>query len=158
VKIIEALERRRKAAVPVLLYIEAVLLLLAFGAVALHHPARAADASAVLGGMLAAAAMGMQNAMMRIELASLPSTTVMTMNVTQSAIDIVTLLGRHVDPATDGAKREEARARLSRMWPQIAAFTAGAAAGASGYALTGFAALLLPSALCVALGVVWQRP
>jgi len=33
---------------------------------------------------------------------------------------------------------------LSRMWPQIA--------------LTGFAALLLPSALCVALGVLWQRP
>jgi len=58
--------------------------------------------------------------------------------------DIVTLLWRRVDPATNGAKREEAGARFSRMWPQIA--------------LTGFAALLLPSALCVALGVVWQRP
>jgi uncharacterized membrane protein YoaK (UPF0700 family) len=103
--------------------------------------------------MLAAAAMGLQNAMMRLELASLPSTTVMTINVTQSAIDAVTLLSRGLDPAGDAAKRAAARQRFARMWPQIAAFTAGAGAGAAGYAATGLPALLLPALLCIVLGV-----
>ena len=153
VKIVEARERRAKPAVPVLLYIEAALLVLAFGAAALEQPARASDASALIAGMLAAGAMGLQNAMMRIELASLPSTTVMTMNVTQSVIDVVTLLSQRADPA----KRDEARKRFAHMWPQILAFTVGAAAGASGFALAGFAALLVPSVLCVALGGLWQQ-
>jgi len=102
--------------------------------------------------MLAAAAMGMQNAMMRLELAALPSTTVMTVNVTQSVIDVVTMLSRSA-----AAKREEARRRFSRMWPPLLAFTAGAASGAFGYALAGFTALLIPSALCLVLGALWGR-
>jgi len=153
VKVAEALERSHKARVPTLLYIEAALLLAAFAAVELRHPAHATDAAAVGGGMMAAAAMGMQNAMMRIELASLPSTTVMTMNVTQSVIDVVVLLSGNVE----AARRTEARKRFSRMWPQILAFTAGAASGALCYALAGFAALLLPSALCLVLGLLWLR-
>jgi len=75
--------RRKRERVPVLLYAEAPLLL------------------------LAVAAKGLQNALMR---------------VTQSAIDVVTMLGRNVDPATDA---------------QIVAFTVGAAAGAMGCALVG---------------------
>ena len=94
-----------------------------------------------------------ENALMRIELASLPSTTVMTINVTQSVIDIVTRLS----PGTDAAHREEARKRFARMWPHIVAFTLGAAAGAIVYALAQFAALLVPSALCVVLGALWQK-
>ena len=153
VKVAEALERKHKARVPTPLYIEAALLLAAFAAVELRHPAQATDAAAVGGGMMAAAAMGMQNAMMRIELASLPSTTVMTMNVTQSVIDVVVLLSGNVE----AARRTEARKRFSRMWPQILAFTAGAAGGALCYALAGFAALLLPSVLCFVLGALWPR-
>jgi uncharacterized membrane protein YoaK (UPF0700 family) len=152
VKVAEALERRHQAPVPILLYIEAALLLAAFAAVAARHPGHATDASALMGGMLAAAAMGMQNAMMRIELAALPSTTVMTVNVTQSVIDVVTMLSR-----SDAARRDEARRRFSRMWPPLAAFTAGAAGGALGYALVGFSALLIPSALCLVLGALWRR-
>src|SRR5205823_12011512 len=68
VKVTEALERRHQAPVPILLYIEAALLLAAFAAVEAHHHGDATDASALVGGMLAAAAMGMQNAMMRLEL------------------------------------------------------------------------------------------
>jgi uncharacterized membrane protein YoaK (UPF0700 family) len=76
----------------------------------------------------------------------------MTVNVTQSVIDVVTLLSR-----ADAAKHEEARRRFSRMWPPLVAFTAGAAGGALGYALAGFSALLIPSALCVVLGALWRR-
>jgi uncharacterized membrane protein YoaK (UPF0700 family) len=152
VKVAEALERRHRARVPTLLYMEAALLLAACTAVTVRRPEHATDAAALIGGMIAAAAMGMQNAMMRIELAALPSTTVMTVNVTQSVIDVVTLLSR-----SDAAKREEARRRFSRMWPPLVAFTAGAAGGALGYALAGFGALLIPSVLCLALGALWQR-
>jgi uncharacterized membrane protein YoaK (UPF0700 family) len=144
--------RGARAPVPILLYIEAALLLAAFAAVEARHPGHATDASALAGGTLAAAAMGMQNAMMRIELAGLPSTTVMTVNVTQSVIDVVTMLSR-----SDSAKREEARKRFLRMWPPLVAFTAGAAGGALGYALAGFSALLIPSALCLVLGALWRR-
>ena len=106
--------------------------------------------------MLAAGAMGIQNAMMRMPLASLPSTTVMTMNVTQSVVDLVTMISRNVDPATDGARRQESRTRFARMWPHIVAFTVGAASGAAGYAFAGFAALLVPGGLCVALAARWK--
>jgi uncharacterized membrane protein YoaK (UPF0700 family) len=151
VKVAAALQRRHSTAVPIMLYIEAALLAAAFAAVA-PAPAHATDTSALTGGMLAAAAMGMQNAMMRLELAALPSTTVMTVNVTQGVIDVVTLLS-----TSEAAKREEARRRFSRMWPPLVAFTAGAASGALGYALAGFSALLVPIALCVLLGALWQR-
>ena len=144
------------AAVPMLLYTEAALLLLACGAVVLRHPARSSDPTALIAGMLAAGAMGIQNAMMRMPLASLPSTTVMTMNVTQSVVDLVTMISRNVDPATDGARRQESRTRFARMWPHIVAFTVGAASGAAGYAFAGFAALLVPGGLCVALAARWK--
>jgi uncharacterized membrane protein YoaK (UPF0700 family) len=156
VKAAEAFERRGRQRVAPFLYAEAVLLLLASGA-AFHAPEHADDPSALSAGIFAAAAMGLQNALMRLELASLPSTTVMTMNVTQSAIDVVTMLGRNVDPRTDAAKRDEARKRFARMWPQIVSFTAGAAAGAGGYALAGLAALLVPAVLCVIVAVRWRR-
>jgi uncharacterized membrane protein YoaK (UPF0700 family) len=154
VKAAEAMERRGRQRVAPFLYAEAVLLLFASGA-AFHAPQHADDPSALVAGIFAAAAMGLQNALMRLELASLPSTTVMTMNVTQSAIDVVTMLGRNVDPRTDAARRDEARKRFARMWPQIVSFTAGAAAGAGGYALAGLAALLVPAVLCVIVALRW---
>jgi uncharacterized membrane protein YoaK (UPF0700 family) len=156
VKAAEALERRKRQRIAPFLYAEAVLLLLAFlvstlGAI--QHPA---DPAALLAGMLATAAMALQNALMRLELTSLPSTTVMTITVTQSAIDVVTMLGRNVDPRDDAARREEARKRFSRMWPQICAFTAGAAAGATSYSVVGLGALVLPAVLCVVLALRWR--
>src|SRR5213078_2285226 len=73
VKVAEALERRGRARVAPFLYAEA--------------PLRADEPSAIAAGILTAAAMGLQNALMRLELALWPSSTVMTVNVTQSAID-----------------------------------------------------------------------
>ena len=88
---------------------------------------------------------------MRLELASIPSTTVMTVNVTQSVIDAVTMLS----PRMDGMMKRESAKRFARMWPQIVAFTIGGAGGAAGYAVLGLAALLIPSALCAALAACW---
>jgi uncharacterized membrane protein YoaK (UPF0700 family) len=152
VKASDALRRARRKRVPPLLFAEAVLLLFAVGlTVVFGRPLHPDDALALGAGMLAAAAMGLQNAMMRLELASLPSSTVMTVNVTQSAIDVVTMLSRRVDPATDAAKRAEASERFARMWPAMLSFTLGAACGAGGYALAGLMALAVPALLCIAL-------
>src|SRR5258708_21027389 len=102
VKAAEALERRGRQRIAPFLYAEAVLLLLSSGA-AFHAPLHADDPSALAARVFAAAAMGLQNALMRLELASLPSTTGMTMNVTQSPIDVVTMLRRNVHPRTGAA-------------------------------------------------------
>src|SRR5450631_1401066 len=156
VKAAEALERRQRQRIPAFLYAESVLLLLAFLASMLDAPLHPGDPSALLAGMFATAAMGLQNALMRLELASLPSTTVMTVNVTQSAVDVVTMLGRNVDPRNDAARRDEARKRFTRMWPQICAFTTGAAAGAVSCAMIALGALVLPAVLCVVLALRWS--
>jgi uncharacterized membrane protein YoaK (UPF0700 family) len=153
VKAADALHRARRPAISPLMYCEAALLVVCGAAhLVLGAPVSATATAALVPGMLAAAAMGLQNAMTRLELASLPSTTVMTINVTQSAIDAVTMLSGRADLAGGTPKRMEARQRFARMWPPIVAFTAGAAAGAAGYAVAGLAALLLPALVCVVLG------
>ena len=157
VKVVEALRRASRTPVALLLYAEAGLLLVCVGvALALAAPSGATALAAVVPGMLAAAAMGLQNALMRLELASLPSTTVMTINVTQSAIDVAVMLGRRAGPVAD-PKRAEAKRRFARGWPPILAFTAGAATGAAGYALAGLSALALPALLCIVLGLRFSR-
>jgi uncharacterized membrane protein YoaK (UPF0700 family) len=93
-------------------------------------------------------AMGLQNALMRLDLAALPPTTVMTGNVTQATIDLMALWRDH------GTPREIARERLRRMAGPIVAFLLGAAGGAGGYAMLGFTSLLLPAVIC---GVLARR-
>jgi len=142
------LKRGHHDAVLWLLRIEGALLAMAFAGAALLPPPAGPDSlTTIVVGMLAVAAMGLQNAMMRLELAALPATTVMTVTVTQAIIDAATLLA-HQDEAADSS---EARRRFQRLWPTIAAFTAGAACGAGGYAWLGFWCLLLPCALCLVL-------
>jgi uncharacterized membrane protein YoaK (UPF0700 family) len=70
----------------------------------------------------------------------------MTGNVTQAVIDVFDLL---FSPA-DAKARQAARSRLWRTLPPVAGFAIGAGAGAAGYLLASFWALLLPlAALCV---------
>jgi uncharacterized membrane protein YoaK (UPF0700 family) len=143
VLVADALQRRGRSRVAPLLWVEAVLLattvLLAF----LVGPLDAANDGRTLAiGMTMVLAMGLQNALMRLDLAALPPTTVMTGNVTQATIDLVTLW------RADGAPREVARDRLRRMAGPIVAFLLGAAGGAGGYAVLGFTSLLLPAAIC----------
>lgn len=133
--------------IPMFLVLEGSLLLLvplAAGPAALRDPNAI---GALIAGALGAAAMGFQNAMMRLRLPATPSTTVMTTNVTQGLIDAATLLLPQRN-LRDQKAREEARARARRMWPQIGWFTLGAAGGALGFHLAGLAALFLPALLC----------
>lgn len=143
-----ALERRAVAPLRPLLLVEA-LVLLAFPvagelSTALQpHPA----AMALLAGMAAVAAMGVQNAIGRLSIVHLPTTTVMTVNVSQMTIDLIDA-GRY-GKAKEGAT---ARARLRRTVPAVMAFAAGAVAGAWGVATCSFSAMLAP--IVVLLGLV----
>lgn len=100
---------------------------------------------ALSAGILGAAAMGVQNATARLVLPTLAPTTVMTGNVTQLVIDAVDLLR--------GAGGPEVRERSARFVAPIVAFAAGAIAGAFGFVHFGFAALLAPLLVLLALAV-----
>ena len=138
------LERRGRAPLRTLLVLELALLggfmLLGWAAA----PVQRTDTPlAMLAGVMAAAAMGVQNATGRLVLASLVPTTVMTGNVTQLVIDAVDLLRG----AGDAAVRE----RSARYVGPIVAFASGSIGGAFGCVYLGFAALLLPIAVLVAM-------
>jgi uncharacterized membrane protein YoaK (UPF0700 family) len=139
-----------------LLAIEASLLVLAtLLPLAVGWPVSADDRAALAIGTAIVAAMGVQNALMRLELASLPPTTVMTGSVTQATIDAVTLVW-YADAAP--ALRGEARLRLERMAIPMVAFVLGAAGGAGGYAWLGLDCLIAPAALLGVLAYRLSRP
>ncbi|WP_336486498.1 YoaK family protein [Methylobacterium nigriterrae] len=147
-----ALERRGIAPLRRLLALQAVLLALFCIAGLALAPLRSADGpDAILVGMLGVAAMGVQNAIARLALAHLAATTVMTVNVTQAVIDAVDLL--RLGKARAGA----ARGRLGRMLPAVAAFAAGAIAGAFGVAHLSFGCLILPIAVLAGLIALPER-
>ncbi|WP_186078987.1 YoaK family protein [Burkholderia gladioli] len=99
------------------------------------------DLAAVAAGMLGAFAMGVQNAHPRLVARPGVPNTVMTGNVTQAILDAVDLLSPHLDSTA----RAAVRARFAKMLPAIAAFAAGAVAGALGWRQFGFWALLAPT-------------
>jgi uncharacterized membrane protein YoaK (UPF0700 family) len=135
-----------------ILCIQAVLLILAFAVtLVLPVPQGPDSTTTLIAGMLAVAAMGVQNALMRLELAALPATTVMTVTVTQTTIDALALASKGYRASLTPEQTIQARQRFERMWPTIAAFIAGAACAAAGYAWMGFWCLLLPAALCLLL-------
>lgn len=146
VLVADALQRRGQSRVGPLLWAEATLLaaavLLPF---LVGPPQEADDVRALAIGMTMVLAMGLQNALMRLEFAALPPTTVMTGNVTQATIDVMTLW------RDDGEQRKIARHRLRRIAGPIIAFLLGAASGAGGYAVLGFTSLLLPTVICAVI-------
>jgi len=134
---------------PWLLLSQGVLLALAVTVVAvplLPAPKGGNDPAALAIGLLAVAAMGLQNALMRLELGSLPPSTVMTGNVTQWVIDAVTRRSSASPTAGEGA-----RVRRRQLLTGLIAFTAGAAAGALLYAWAGLSVLAVPMLLCFVL-------
>jgi uncharacterized membrane protein YoaK (UPF0700 family) len=112
-----------------------------------------ADSSmAVLAGMLGVSAMATQNVLGKLALKGAPSTAVMTTNITQLTVDLVTLARR--GNADELAK---ARNRARMTFPCIVGFVVGCAAGAPLEVKFGLWALALPvvlSALAVPLGRV----
>lgn len=98
-----------------------------------HHQSE----GAIVAGMLAAAAMAVQNTAARTFLSGLAPTTVHTGNLIQVIVDAVDLGARHGD-------LDAKRARLAKLVPMVLAFVAGTVLGALGYHFFGFLALLLP--------------
>lgn len=97
----------------------------------------------ILAAAFAVAAMGVQNALMRIAYPGIAPTTIMTGNTTGLMLDLADRLA--------GVADAPARARLARLGWTIGGFALGCAAGAAGYAVFGFAALLAPVAVQLAL-------
>ena len=133
------LTRWRLPALRLLLALEVALLVayLALG-VTLGPFADGDAAAAMLTGMCGVAAMAVQNGVQRVHLRSFPPTTIMTSNATQLALDAATLL--QGGPVTG---REEVRARLTTILAAVLSFAVGAGLGAVGYAVAGFASLVL---------------
>ncbi|MGN8111677.1 YoaK family protein [Paraburkholderia sp. 22098] len=108
---------------------------------------------AIACGLLGAAAMGVQNAHGRLTARSVVANTVMTGNVTQAVIDAFDLLTSRRDIKS----RQTARTRLMRTLPPVAGFAIGASAGAAGFLIASFWALLLPFvALCILASCAWH--
>lgn len=98
---------------------------------------------AMAAGLLGTAAMGAHSATSRLLLAHLAPTSMMTGNVTQIVIDTVDAIGGKVD----GALAE----RCAKFFWPLAAFGTGAIVAAFAYLAFGFAALLVPIAILLAL-------
>lgn len=96
-------------------------------------------------------AMGTQNTLMRVGLPSLPPTTMMTGNTTQFTLDLAAaLFGRKPLPA-------DVRPRLARFGGVLAGFFCGCALGALAAAYLGFAHVLLPVIILLALAAFPSR-
>ena len=141
------LERRQQPALRPVLWLQ-TLLLGCFGAVGWHGAPIANEhaPAAIAAGLLAAAAMGVQNAASRLLLAGSTPTTVMTVTVTQLVIDAVDLL-------RGGADQALRRRFVLLAWP-VVAFALGAISAALAYPRVGYSALMLPVAM---LGVLALR-
>ena len=134
------LKRARIPSLLPLLLLELLLLsgFLAVGLAAGPHTDPNA-ASLVCAGMLGVAAMAVQNALMRISLTGVPSTAVMTTNVTIFAMDIGEIL-----LAPDRSPVDKARERARQTGTAIAGFIVGCALGAAGENLFGLHSLVIP--------------
>lgn len=115
------------------------VLLAVFMAIAVwHYPFKHhEDFGAIATGLLAAAAMAIQNTAARTFLSGLPPTTVMTGNLIQVIVDAVDIAQGH-------GPLETKRARLARLGPMLAAFIAGTMLGAVGFVTVGFYCLIVP--------------
>jgi uncharacterized membrane protein YoaK (UPF0700 family) len=135
-----------------LLVLQAALLAACLGLGVGFGPFADADRPmAVLVGMLAVAAMATQSALVKLALKDAPSTTIMTTNVTQLAIDLAALARGRGGP--DDLARARRRARMTL--PCVVGFVGSCAAGAVLEAYFGLWALALPvglAALAVPLG------
>jgi uncharacterized membrane protein YoaK (UPF0700 family) len=139
--LVRSAEWRGRHALPAALALEAVLLtgLLVswLAGRPLREPNVLADLSAGLSGIFA---MGVQSALVRLLVQGSPSTSVMTTNTTQLAIDTTELIlawrwRRGGVPASTKAASEyvEIKRRLNKLWPVMLGFFLGTLAGAVAY-------------------------
>ena len=133
----------------VLLLLEAVFLaLFAAGNGLLGAPPHS-ETRLALAGASGVIAMAIQNAYMRLHLASFAPTTVMTGNVTQFAIDLFGLWW--------AAPSVERRARLQKFGASLLGFFFGAIAGAVTVIRAGLPAALLPAMIVLLIALRARR-
>jgi uncharacterized membrane protein YoaK (UPF0700 family) len=144
-------ERGKKDAIRPLLIGQILFLALFLAAGLAAAPFTDGDAPlAILTGMLGVTAMAIQNAASRTVFAALSPTTVMTGNVTQIVIDLV-------DLSRGSAVGGEARGRLRKMAPAVAAFAIGALAGALAYQFQGYLSLAIPIVAVILVLILYPR-
>lgn len=139
--LVSALEAAGRASLRPLLFLQLLFLagFLALGASAGPHVDPNA-ATAVLAGMLGVTALAVQNALVQMSISGVPSTAVMTTNLTRLTMDLGQLLLEHDSEAASAARR-----RAAHTWPSIVAFVAGAASGAALFAAVALWSLALPT-------------
>jgi len=146
----EVTDSRRRA----LLILQMGLLAACLGLGVAFGPFADADGRiAVLVGMLAVAAMSTQNALVRLALQGVPSTAVMTTNITQLTIDVARLVRHRRRPDDLAAARRRARVTLSC----VAGFVSGAALGAVLEVHCGLWAMALPVGLAAVAVLLGER-
>jgi uncharacterized membrane protein YoaK (UPF0700 family) len=101
--------------------------------------------ASIAAAQLGVAAMAIQNAICRVIFPEHPPTTVMTINLTQVAVDLVDM-NRGVPGLS-----QQARLRFDRTAPVIGMFCAGVVVGAYGYLFVSFWCLALPIAGLLAI-------
>ena len=149
--LIGSLIARGKAPFAPSIIIQSTLLAASLLSGTLLPPPTGPDSIAVIvSGSFAVAAMGLQNAIMRLVLHNLPPTTVMTGNITHVASEIVlwsTGYDRIVfhDPAVAVARQAK------QIGMTLSAFTVGAIAGGLSEIHLGYPSLLLPIGVLLAL-------
>jgi uncharacterized membrane protein YoaK (UPF0700 family) len=131
------------------------LLLIGFAATFAAAPSDPADVTAVAASMFGLAAMGVQNAAVRLLIPGAASTNVMTTTTSHIAIDATQLawaLLRRGDGAAEALRRREAsRRRLRSALPLPLAFLLGTLLGAVGFARVGYPVLAAPVVVVGAL-------
>ena len=131
-------ERHSREAAAHVLFAQAALLFLFMMAGTQYAPFPHHNSpSAILTGLLAVAAMAIQNTAARTFFSDMPPTTVMTGNLIQVIVDIVDIAHAHTGV-------EAKRARLARLAPMLLAFIVGTLGGALAYVWVGYWAAAVP--------------
>jgi len=119
-------------------------LLLGFVAAGLHYGpfTDSLGWSTILTAALGVATLAVQNSGMRLIWKTHPSTTVMTLNLTQLVLDSIVILREPTDETAAAARK-----RLALVAPTLGGFLVGAAAGGIGYLIPGFYAGFAPAAV-----------
>jgi uncharacterized membrane protein YoaK (UPF0700 family) len=136
-----------------LLFVQFLLLAGVFVFSVVTHPS--ADPHGLMAGvavLVAASAMGFQNALLHMTIPDAPSTTVMTSNLVNATLGLLDALSP--DPAT----RRSAGSRIGRFLPLILGFFLGCIAAAAAVSLTGDWAWLLPAALAALVAAFRWTP
>jgi uncharacterized membrane protein YoaK (UPF0700 family) len=156
--------RRGWRASPIVLGLETLLLAGLLATVLAVPDMKDADQPAALvAGLFGLCAMGVQSAFVRLLMRGVPSTTVMTTNTTQLAIDATELLIAWLWTGRSGmlpiaGDIGPARKRLGETVAIVLAFLAGTIAGAVACHGVGFVCLVLPVTILAALTVLASRP